>query len=116
MENNALRVAERYEQKPHQWNLAIMITIGGLLWTALAFYITTGVANHSMSETAHPAITSQLKDIRADQIKTQIMGMDKLICEQPANNYYREELIRLITVWESLTEQKFPTQLLRCGK
>jgi len=106
------KLSERYAENPHKWNLSIVLAAGAILWAGLLMTVQI----HSASETSHPAITSQLQDIRADQIKTQIMAMDKLICEQPSNNYYREELIRLITVWEGLTEQKFPTQLLRCGK
>jgi len=110
-----MKLIERYEQKPNQWNLKILIAIGCLLWSALAFYISTGLANHSVSDTAHPAITLQLMEIRSNQIKTQIMTMDSLVCEQPKNAYYRQELIRLITLWGNLSIQKFPTQLLRCS-
>jgi len=94
-----------------------MITVGGMLWAMTAFYIGAQFTDHSMSETAHPAMASQVKDIRSDQIKGQIMNMDKLICEEPGNNFYREELIRLITLWESINKaKKFPSQLLRCSK
>jgi len=110
-----MNMATKYEKKPHHWNLAIMITVGSLLWSALAFYITTGVNNHSMSETSHPAITSQLQDIRSDQLKEQILKMDDRICAEPNNRYYRQELLSLITKWENINSpRKFPTQLLRC--
>jgi len=111
-----VKVSQRYEQKPHQWNLAIMISLGGILWSALAFYVGTELHNHSVSETAHPAITSQLVEIRSDQLKAQILEMDRLICQQPENNYYRQELLNLITKWERLNSpRKFPTQLLQCA-
>lgn len=110
-------ITKKYEKSPNVWNLSIVITLGGIVWTALAFYITTELNAHSASPESHPMVIGQLQEIRSDQLKEQIMKMDERLCDDTRNKYYRKELVNLITKWERLNKpQKFPTQLLTCGK
>ena len=88
-----------------------MISVGAILWAGLMMTVQI----HSGSEMAHPVIVGKLDRIEARQVKDEIMKMDERICKEPGNNYYREELLDLITQWEEMTKQKFPLQLLRCG-
>jgi len=111
------KVSERYAENPNVWNLSIVLAIGSLLWSLMAAFVSYQFDAHSVSEVSHPSIVSQLADIRSGQIKTQILAMDTLICAEPNNTYYRQELIELITQWEEINSpRKFPIQLLRCGK
>ncbi len=99
-----------------------MIALGGILATALTFWINHNIGLHSADESAHPEIVLQLKEIRdtqkasrADALQTAILNMDDRICEDPRNRYYRRELSKMITDWQTLTGQTFPAQLLRCA-
>ena len=106
---------QSYDRAPFKWNFSLMIGIGTALCVALAFYISAEVYEHSTADDAHPALSSQLQEIRSDQLKTQIIDMDKMICADPNNVYYRQELLDLITKWEKInTPRKFPYELLRC--
>jgi hypothetical protein len=110
-------VKESYAKHTNKWNVASMIAVGGALYGLMAFFVASEINTHRNSDESHPAIVSQLKDIRSDQIKERILKMDERICDDPTNVYYKQELIRLISDWETIKKpQKFPFQLLRCSK
>ncbi len=89
---------------------------------AVAFYVRAELSTHSISELAHPLMVSELGDIKgaqnsilADLKKAEVMRVDSLICEDPANNFYPGHIVELITEWESLTGRQFPREILRCA-
>ena len=94
-------------------NFGVVTVLGGAA-VAIAFFVRAELSAHSTSAAAHPQIVAQLADIRADQIRTQIFEMDARLCDDPENVFYKQELIDLITKWQTLTKQTFPRELLRC--
>lgn len=109
-------IKSKYAEAPNIWNLSAMLTLGGILWAATAFFINAQFTNHSISESAHPQITEQLDRVEANQLRGQIFNMNNLLCSEPNNIVYQQELAKLITEWETLTEQTFPQTLLRCAR
>ncbi len=102
-------------------NLSIVTVLGGAA-VAIAFFVRGEMTTHSISETAHPAITGQLAEIKGaqnfilgDLKKAEIMRVDQLICNDPENTYYIGHIFDLITEWETITNKIFPQQLLRCA-
>lgn len=98
-----------------------IVTILGGAAVAVAFFVRGELLTHRIAETAHPIITSQLGDIRTAQVsiladlkKAEIMRVDVLICEDSANQFYRDHIATLIAEWETLTERTFPRDILRC--
>lgn len=99
-----------------------IVTILGGAAIAVGFFVRGELLTHRIAETAHPAITSQLGDIKTAQVsiladlkKAEIMRVDILICEDTANQFYRDHIATLISEWESLTERRFPLDILRCA-
>lgn len=100
--------------------MSIVTVLGGAA-VAVAFFVRGEMTTHSISETAHPGITSQLADIKgaqgfilADLKKAEIMRVDNLLCDDSENQFYRDHILGLITEWEQLTAQIFPREILRC--
>lgn len=98
-----------------------IVTILGGAAVATAFFVRGEMTDHRISETAHPAITSQLADIKGAQVsiladlkKAEIMRMDNLICDDTQNTFYRDHILQLITEWQALTNRIFPQEILRC--
>lgn len=94
----------------------------GAAAVAVAFYVRAELSTHSVSELAHPLMVAQLGDIKgaqtsilADLKKAEVMRVDALICEDPANNFYPGHIVELLAEWELLTGQLFPRELLRCA-
>lgn len=109
-------VKQSYAKHTNRWNVGTMLAIGGMLYAVMAFFVTSEINAHRNSDESHPAIVAGLNDVRANQIKQNILDMDERICDDPINIYYKQELIRLINDWESIKKpQKFPVQLLRCS-
>ena len=109
-ESRGRRLSDSYAKAPNKWNLTALIAVGSVLWAGLGLTLTI----HSRSEAAHPVMTGQLSRIEARQIKDEIIELDQLICKEPSNNYYREEILDKITEWETMTDKTFPLQLLQC--
>ena len=101
-------------------SFSIVTVLGGAA-IAVGFFVRGELLTHRISEAAHPAITSQLADIKGAQVsiladlkKAEIMRVDVLICEDTANQFYRDHISTLIAEWETLTERTFPRDILRC--
>ncbi len=101
--------------------IGITALLGGAA-VAVAFFVRAELSTHSISELAHPLMVAQLGDIKgaqnsilADLKKAEVMRVDSLICEDPANSFYPGHIVELITEWETLTGQRFPREILRCA-
>lgn len=99
-----------------------IVTILGGAAIAVGFFVRGELGTHRISETAHPAITSQLGDIKTTQVSilaelknAEIMRVDHLICDAPENQFYRNHIISLIAEWETLTGQHYPREILQCA-
>lgn len=108
-------VKEHYAKRTNAWNVGTMIAAGGMLYAIMAFFVAAEIREHRTSVDSHPVIVSQLKDVSANQVYTQILNMDDRICGDSGNRYYRQEIIRLIAEWEKITGRQFPRELLRCA-
>ena len=100
-----------------------MATLAGGLITAVIYIVTSEVTAHNGELDSHPLLsreiqtnTESLKRIEANQVRSQAMAIDARICEDPQNTTYRTELARLVDLYEKLTGNRFPVELLRCAR
>lgn len=102
-------------------NFSVVTVLGGAA-IAIAFFVRGELTAHSASEEAHPTITAQLGDIKgaqksilADLKNAEIMRVDRLICDDSENEFYRDHILTLISEWQVLTDKDFPRDILRCA-
>lgn len=114
------QVKRAYEKHPATFNIGLPSVIGAAA-VAIAFYIGAQLSAHSIDHDAHPDLRAgihangeQLNRIEANQVAEQIEKLDERICIAPDDANLRRRMRELLSDYQKLMGESYPTFLLRC--
>ena len=115
-------VQDIVREHPRKIDYAVILALLTALFGAIIYVVGAEIQDHNINPESHPTLVAklatqgtQLNRVEANQIREMILRIDSLLCEDPKNAFYRQELSDRISEWERLTGKQFPRELLRCA-